>query len=191
MSALALLAALSLSACSGTDPGADFIPAEICDNGIDDNGNGLVDCDDSAFCGGAPCLRQGGTGDTSGGGEPLVIGYQDKMCDFLFSEADCVQQICSIPVENNTDEDGVITANCENPAKDNYEVVVKFRNVQENTGRLNALSASPFEKESSTTIELFYDCFQLETFTTACTIQLDADDRQEDVDFTIEGIFIP
>ena len=47
-----IAAFLPLMACGTGDGNDDFLFPEDCDNGIDDNGNGLVDCDDDQ-CGGA------------------------------------------------------------------------------------------------------------------------------------------
>lgn len=188
---LTLVAAVSLLvSCADGDTDTTFVFPEICGNGIDDNGNGLIDCADSTFCGGsANCGGTTDTGpDTNEG--PLEIDFTDGQCDFLFSENDCQKLVCTIPVTNNTDEDGTVSASCENPIKDNYDTVIQFRNVQVGPQRLNALSASPIEAESSATIELYYNCFMPtgKDFTTGCTIAVDADDRSEDRNFTIEGI---
>ncbi|MEM6926642.1 MAG: hypothetical protein AAF602_06930, partial [Myxococcota bacterium] len=45
LACFSIAALLVVGGCGPGDPGP-----EICDNGIDDDGNGLVDCDDVAVC---------------------------------------------------------------------------------------------------------------------------------------------
>ena len=57
---------------SGSNDGARCptapVPQEICDNGIDDDGDGLIDCDDPSCSGVANCPTQGSTSGGNSGG---------------------------------------------------------------------------------------------------------------------------
>ncbi|MDY0000637.1 MAG: hypothetical protein RBU30_05025, partial [Polyangia bacterium] len=88
---------LGLSLIAGTE--------EICDNGIDDDGDGLVDCDDPGCAGEAGCLVEDCDNGVDDDGDNLVD------C----ADPDCAQAPPCLPPEdcdNGLDDDGDGRADC-------------------------------------------------------------------------------
>ena len=50
-----ILALLLIAGCSGETTDTGRKPPEICNDAIDNDDDGLVDCDDTAECGGLQC----------------------------------------------------------------------------------------------------------------------------------------
>ncbi|MEM6931381.1 MAG: hypothetical protein AAF602_30905, partial [Myxococcota bacterium] len=73
---------------------------EICDDGIDNDGDGLVDCDDES-CGGINCQRQ----DTGFEEAPVeIVISQSRCCDFTFNDQNCDGRLAgTIDIVNRTD----------------------------------------------------------------------------------------
>ena len=190
-----LVLPLFLTACTaGGDDTFTLLDPEVCDNGIDDNGNGLVDCDDASFCGGLVCRGDGGGGDTDTAVEqaPVEILFDESdCCDFSYGLQDCNEKrIGEFRVANRTDSEGLIDASCEVPqGAGTDEVVVKFRNNQAGSVR-DFLVNSPIDAGSETLITVFYDCFYQETFQVSCQAEVEAEERSDTIRWTIEGVFI-
>jgi len=87
----------AFNSCSGIT----LLPPEICDNRLDDNANGLVDCADPA-CSGAPLC--GGTGPTescSNGSDDNGNGLVDCADPDCASVAICEETNCTDDLDNN------------------------------------------------------------------------------------------
>ena len=61
------------------------VPQEICDNGIDDDGDGLIDCEDPACSGVAGCPEQSGTSSGNNGGLESNGRLAEKINDRNFN----------------------------------------------------------------------------------------------------------
>lgn len=88
MLGLAVPAALGLgtAGCGTSTPIGDG--EETCDNGVDDDGDGLVDCDDEACADDAGCLASGP------GCEPRVEYCDDGVDNDGNSDTDCADLCC-------------------------------------------------------------------------------------------------
>ncbi len=78
---------------------------EICDNGVDDDGDGLVDCDDDECAGSAGCLVEICDNGTDDDGDALID------CD----DPDCASAPACLPPEicgNGVDDDGDSKIDC-------------------------------------------------------------------------------
>jgi hypothetical protein len=118
MSRFAVALFLVVGACSGDDDGTtEPIGPETCDNGVDDNGNGLVDCEDSTFCGGLQCITTGDDDDDTTTELPEVeIDFSGTSVEFTFTpqSGTCSQPIRTFTVVNrNEDLEAVVDANCD------------------------------------------------------------------------------
>lgn len=189
MSRLTVLAALPLLFSCTNGPGT-FEGFEICNNGIDDNNDGLTDCEDEATCGGPDC-RFNNSGETGVQLGDVRIEWKDGQCDFLYGDADCTKLVCTILVTNDTEEEGFVTSSCDNPIENNYDNILDWRNAQQATGRTGGLSNSPLDAKDTAEIELYYDCFMPNTepkFTASCNLRAEADNKFDTKTFSVEGI---
>jgi hypothetical protein len=102
-----------LVSCSGEAPYTRPDP-EICDDGADNDGDGLVDCDDKSDCGGIACRTTYTTDTAPDLPDAEVLFNEDDCCDFTYSSADCPQlEIGSITFINRSgSEDGQIDVSC-------------------------------------------------------------------------------
>lgn len=180
------LAGVALFACGGSDSAdVGWSGFEICNNGLDDNGDGLVDCEDVACAG--PACRLPPT-DTSPTVQGIVIEYEPGECDFRFSANDCTMLICSIDVPNGTDGEALVNASCENPSGGaSHDNVVDLRNAQQLGGRVGALVDSPLDANDTGEIELYYDCFTLQSFEATCTLEVKTSEHEATETIVIEG----
>ncbi len=94
--------------CADSDCFADSACVETCDNNIDDNGNGLIDCFDVEYCGADPaCLE-----DCSNGLDDNGDGLFD--CD----DPDCADnKVCVENCDNDVDDNGDGLIDCQDPVQ--------------------------------------------------------------------------
>jgi hypothetical protein len=101
-----------LGSCSGEPPVTRPDP-EICDDGIDNDGDGGADCDDTD-CGGLHCQTNGNT--ETGEELPMaeVLYDPSTCCDFVFGPDDCPQmQVGTISFINRSEsDDATVTLSC-------------------------------------------------------------------------------
>ena len=77
-------ALLATQVCAGCAP-----EVEICDNGIDDDGDGLVDCDDPDCAESPSCTKSGFCGDPQS--NSCCIVHSNPYCD----DAECCEAVCA------------------------------------------------------------------------------------------------
>ena len=150
-----------------TVEGGERAEREICDDGVDNDGDGLIDCDDTDSCGGIPC--QGVGADTGGSGEPVEIVIEGRRCcDFTFNAGNCNNRSAgTLDVINRTDNDGLITSiRCER--KDQIiGIPVGFR-VDPLSDAKDALADVELPANSTVTVEAVFDCQTEDPFTVSC-----------------------
>ena len=160
-----------LLACSGTDDDDTLLRPETCDDGVDNNDNGLVDCDDTAFCGGLACQDNTDTDDTDLPPPDLEIVFDPSgCCDFEFTTGDCPKAIGTFGVRNaSLDIDAEIDTSCDLVGGGS---VIQWQ-IQGGAAPAAFIVNAPLYTESSATIEGFFNCGVNQTFTTHCRIKIE------------------
>ena len=75
------------------------------------------------------------------------------------------------------------------PIEDPHDSVVQFRTSQDPSLQ-DALVESPIGRRSTATVDVVYDCFQLESFAVPCVVSIEAARRIDEVHITLEGRFV-
>ena len=179
--------------CTGTDPEPRPDP-EICDDGIDNDGNGAIDCDDSA-CGGLPCMNQGDDDDdtTEPPGVVEIVYNEQDCCDFTFGQSDCPQmRIGTITIINrSTEYDGQVDVFCDRVGPDAAPVIqwVAGNAPEPRPTVVNA----PVPRESEIEIDGVFVCQTgvNQDFTSECTAFIEAgpegQTEEDEVTFVISA----
>lgn len=171
--------------CSGET--AERVPPEVCDDEIDNDGDGLVDCDDDN-CGGLPCQQKGQTetGDTD---EPdaLEILLNDDCCDFSFAADDCPQMLIGSVTFINRDpeEAGSFDVSCDTV---NNDPVIEWK-VVGGANQSPFLVNLPLAADSSVTVEAYYVCSPglTQSFNTICHLHAELENRKVDLDHPVRA----
>lgn len=185
----ALLGLGSLTgACSGEPPPVRQDP-EICDDGIDNDNDGDIDCDDSN-CGGLPCQNQGDDDDDVAPPPPLVEILFDaaECCDFDFTSSSCPSTtIGTFSVVNRSKtEDGEVDASCNAVGPETFAAI----RWQVAGGNISAfLVNAPVLADSQITVTALYYCGGGidQTFTTDCIINAAVGSKKDEYEFQITG----
>jgi hypothetical protein len=179
---------LLVGACSGddSDPTEPLGP-EICDNGVDDNGNGLVDCDDGQFCGGLQCATTPGDDDDDTTAPPdIEVDFDDDALDFEFpvQAGICNQPLVTITVVNRSGElEAVVDANCDLV---NGQATIGFGI---DGGAAQAFVVDePLPFGESMELTMYFACRGVdEAFTTTCRVKADLGGLVDEVEFSANG----
>jgi hypothetical protein len=174
-----------LLSCSGSDGETDtFTRPETCDDGVDNNDNGLVDCADTAFCGGLQCQTGDDDDDTDVPLPDLEIIYDPTTCcDFQFVSGDCPKSIGTIGVINRSTDDATVDASCDFVTG---ESVIQWQ-VQGGAPPIPFIVAEPLYSGQSMTLEGFFNCDTAQPFNVACRVKVETDIDVSEVEFDIEG----
>ena len=89
----------TFNSCSGFT----LLPPEVCNNRVDDNGNGLVDCEDPACSGATVCTGTGPTEICGNGYDDDADRLTDCADPDCASAAVCGETNCADNVDNNSD----------------------------------------------------------------------------------------
>ncbi|MBX2800555.1 MAG: hypothetical protein KTR31_22945 [Myxococcales bacterium] len=193
---LALLMLLPLAACSGpaTDVAAEL--PEICGDGIDNNDNGLVDCEDATYCGGPGCAAPPPTDEGFDTDQLVFPGIEDLNCDFSFGTTDCSRkELCTFTFENTSPDPATFNAECSTPAGggNKYDSAILFQ-VQGDNNAAGRVSREPADAGETVLVTLYYDCFVAETFNVDCEVRAEGTDGVIPLltteNFEIQGTFI-
>jgi len=172
---LSLLWLAGLSGCSGsTDEGRK--PPEICTDGIDNDDDGLIDCDDSAECGGLQCVTQQESDTGTIDLPDLEITISPKSCcDFTFTgPGDCPMVIGTYDATNRSEESvAELDASCDLVGGDPPFSFNAPNCPQCPVPYLDNLHVDPGE---TVTVEIVFNCQIGQTFTADCNTDLSADD---------------
>ena len=174
-------------ACSGDTDDTTFVGPETCDDGIDNNGNGLVDCADTAFCGGLACATGDDDDDDDDTAAPPpvveVIYSADDCCDFAFGPGDCPMSIGTLQIANRSVEaDGEMDVSCD--LVDGESPIVW--QLQGGTEPPNPFIVNaPLLATSQVTVEAFYNCAVTHGFQTSCRAIAEVEGVKDSVEFQI------
>ena len=179
---------LLLLGCSGGDTPGRLDP-EICDDDIDNNGDGLVDCEDTTACGGLVCRDPGDTDDTDVEPEAVEIVYDpETCCDFSF---DCPGQDKSIGrfsiVNRSTELDAFVDVSCGlvGPSL----TPIEFQVVGSSQQPVPFLRDADLYAETSIEIEVFFACkpgLNID-FETLCTVEVENEEDDFEKEFPIQA----
>jgi hypothetical protein len=170
----ALLAFAVSAGCAG-DPPVGRPPPEDCQDGIDNDSDGLVDCDDSAECGGLQCQNANDTdtGITVDLPDLEIEIPPDTCCNFTFSDpADCPMVVGSYVVHNRTlESEAELDASC-----DLYEGDSPISFDVEGCSNCPTPFLTNFvvDPQTSVTVELVFNCSIGHTFTANCLTDVKA-----------------
>ncbi|GAA0760396.1 S8/S53 family peptidase [Psychroflexus lacisalsi] len=98
---------LCFGSCSDSENETNDIEEEICDDGIDNDGNGFVDCEDASCSSNRACVESNCEDGIDNDGDGFV-DCEDINCEDF---QDCLIERCIDGIDN--DEDGLI--DCDDP----------------------------------------------------------------------------
>lgn len=176
---------LGFVGCVGVEPMARPEP-EICDDGIDNDGDGAVDCDDEA-CGGLPCQQDQGPGDTGPSTEPIeIVIDSSECCEFSFLPENCMNRTAgSFEIFNRTDDEGMVDVIRCDPL-DDIGSPVRFR-TSSSSEPVDFLAGVVIPPQSSVTIEAVFDCQVDEAFESICESRASAGVFMDSRGFLVRG----
>lgn len=184
----AVVAVLALAACSG-EPAPTRQDPEICDDGIDNDKDGDIDCDDTN-CGGLPCQQQGDDDDDTTEPPPDIEFLYDAeaCCNFDFSSADCPSKtIGTIAVINRSKKDSAeVDASCTAVGPD---VFTAIRWQAPGASTVAFLVNAIVEPETQIELTAIYQCGGGidQTFTTDCILTAELPDLSDDLEIEVTG----
>jgi hypothetical protein len=175
---MAFVGVVLLSCSGGDDDGGTRLDPEICDDGIDNNGDGLVDCEDTTSCGGLVCRDPGDDDDDTAEPTPDVEVLRNDCCDFTFT----------CPAANvSVGQFSLINHSLENDAE--FAVVcapiggtspLAFQVVGSSAAPSASLRGVDLFADSTVSVEAFFACKpQLQQgFDAVCTVTAETDDDE-------------
>jgi hypothetical protein len=187
-----ILALMLIAGCSGETTDTGRKPPEICNDAIDNDDDGLVDCDDSAECGGLQCA----TGTESDTGPTVELPDLELVFDvpaaynFEFSgPGDCPLLIGTYEAINRTEFDAELDANC-NQIGGDYPFT--FSAPDCNQCPTKFLTNYQLEPGESVTVDITFVCeVGQQTFTADCITDISAEGAiPVEVRFTPTGTFV-
>jgi hypothetical protein len=180
--------ALVMLGCSGDD-GTVRPDPEVCDDELDNDGDGLVDCDDSNDCGGIHCQQQGDDDDDTG---TLVLVEilleEDDCCDFTFGQADCPQkEIGTFSIINRSpDVEGTFNVSCDVVGVDMAPIEWQ---VVGGSNQVPYLVNLPLAPDTTVQIQGFFVCIPGldQSFTTTCHISAEVEGARDELDHDVQA----
>jgi hypothetical protein len=182
---------LSLGACSGDPAGDDDDDREgleICDDGIDNNDNGKVDCDDTAYCGGLQCLTTtpGDDDDDDDDLPDLEVGYGGQPIGFTYTPQPegCQDLVETITVINrSTTLAAEVDASCDQLG--GQEIAMVWRVGDEAPKQF--VTNEAIGPESQIELGLLFVCRVSQEFTTTCRVSIENEEGNDRVEFQVAG----
>jgi hypothetical protein len=184
---LLMAGAAAVTGCAGTDTdGEGRKPPEICNNEIDDDDDGLVDCDDELECGGLQCETDTTDTDIVVELDPAEILFDPtSCCDFTFSQGDCPMMIGTYQAANREEEiDGELDASCNLIGG---EPPLSFSVAGCPNCPIPYLVNQPVDPNTTVTVEVWFDCAVAQTFEATCLTEIDVNPYTDDREFTVTG----
>ncbi|MEZ4235467.1 MAG: hypothetical protein R3F59_04755 [Myxococcota bacterium] len=187
-----LATAAWLAGCSGDGPVQRPDP-EICDDGIDNDGDGLVDCDDGDDCGGLACVTHGDDDDTVTEPPEVEIVLDEDLCTgadctFDYAGSDCPQkELGTFHVFNRTDDtDAEFQIYCNGVGPDGARVIQwKADGGQLRPTLANVIIAPGDSLEVTAAFVCAAGINQ--SFDTFCNAYVNAEPYDQDLDFEMHG----
>jgi hypothetical protein len=176
LTAILVLSGGLATGCSGTDTDPGRAPPEICDDGIDNDGDDLIDCDDTEACGGLQCITGTTDTDITVPLDPAEILFDaTTCCDFTFTQGDCPLLVGTYQAANASCDliGGTPPLSFTAPGCPNCPIPY--------------LTNSPIDPDTTVTIEVWFECQVGETFTTTCHTKLDVDPFSDEREFEVTG----
>lgn len=177
---------LVAGACSGGDDGPKPLGVEICDNETDDNGNGLVDCEDTQFCGGLQCAPTTIGDDDDTVLPDIEVDFGQNTVDFTFTPQ---AGTCNVPIEtitiiNRSEElEALVDANCDLV---DGETLIGF-DVNGANGRAFVVD-EPLPFGETMDLGMIFACRGRDTaFSTTCRVKADLGGLVDEVEFQANG----
>jgi hypothetical protein len=188
---LLLSVAFGAAGCAGTDTTDEGgrKPPEICNDEIDNDEDGLVDCDDSAECGGLQCNT--GTTDTDTGPTvdlpPAEILFSSKSCcDFTFAAGECPKMIGTYQAANREPEtDGELDASCDLIGDD---PPLEFSVDGCPNCPIPYLTNQQVDPNTTVTVEVWFDCAVQQTFEATCRTNIEVSPFEDEWEFQVNGV---
>lgn len=178
-----LAAAAVTVSCSGTETEPEG--REICGDDIDNNGNGLVDCDDTKYCGGLQCLPTTTGDDDDDTTELPVVEIDDPGGNvfFTFTAGGCPQLVKTYHVVNRSDDtDGVVDASC-----DWLDTTSVFRWVPDGGTPTQFVVDEDLYAGTQMQLDMYFTCGINTEFTTKCRVKGDVGGITTDIEFDVTG----
>jgi len=184
---LLLSVGFGATGCTGTDTDdGGRKPPEICNDEIDNDDDGLIDCDDSAECGGLQCNT--GTTDTDTTvelEEAEILFSAADCCDFTFSQGECPKMIGTYQAANREPEtDGELDASCDLIGDD---PPLKFSVDGCPNCPIPYLTNQPVDPNTTVTVEVWFDCAVVTTFKATCRTNIEVDPFKDEWEFEVNG----
>jgi hypothetical protein len=178
-------------ACSGDD-GTVRPDPEICDDEIDNDGNGLIDCEDSSACGGIHCQQTGDDDDDTAESELVeIVLDDDTCCDFTFGAADCPQkEIGTFSIINRSpDVEGNFDVSCDTVGPNLAPIEWQ---VAGGSNQVPYLVNLPLAPNATVEIQGYFVCTPgLEVdFTTTCHISAEVEGVKDELDHDVHATVI-
>ncbi len=173
---LVLLVLLAgMSGCTGeTDGGRK--PPEICDDGIDNDDDGLIDCDDSAECGGLQCVtgQESDTGPTVDLPDLEIVLTPKNCCNFTFTGPEDCPMVVGTYEATNRSEDAVadLDASCDLIDGD---PPFTFNTPNCPQCPVPYMTNVPVDPGETVIVEVIFGCTIGQTFTANCLTDITAD----------------
>ncbi len=174
-----------LVSCSGSTEPTPFEEREICDDEVDNNGNGLVDCDDTEFCGGVRCVTTTGDDDDDTTELPLVeIDYPGADIFFDWTTGTCPVLVKSMIIVNrSTEEEGEVDASCD--LLNGSTAALRF---QIDGGEVKTfLVDEDLAISGQMQLDMFFNCDADEQFTTRCRVKGTVEGVVDEIEFDVTG----
>ncbi|MCB9688047.1 MAG: hypothetical protein H6738_17735 [Alphaproteobacteria bacterium] len=170
--------------CSGaTEPEPEG--REICGDEIDNNGNGLIDCEDTKYCGGLQCLTTT-TGDDDDDTTDLPVVEIDDPggnVSFSFTPGGCPQLVKTYHVVNRSDDtDGLVDASCDLLGNDSV-----FRFVVDGSNPTQFVVDEDLYAGTQMQLDMYFTCGTNQAFTTRCRVKGDVGGIITQIEFDVSG----
>jgi hypothetical protein len=190
MRLVAWLSVVAIGGCLGGSATGTRPDPEICDDGIDNDGDGLADCDDTDSCGGLACIGTTTTTyDTSANLPNADIAYSPATCcDFEFGgPTDCPTKVIgTVEFFNRAyEEAGEFDISCDLVGG---ESPVQWQVAGAATPEPFVVNQNLFADDSIVVSGVFVCAAGVNnTFTTTCRANIEVGANFDEVEFEITG----
>lgn len=185
------LAGFLLLSCSGGDDGTERKDPEICDDEIDNNDDGLVDCEDEASCGGLVCRDPSGDDDddtTVPTPDVEILWDPSACCDFEYDCPGGDKSIGTFAIVNHlADADAEFDISCTLVGPQLSPI--EFQVVGSSAAPVPFVVNADVYAGAQVTVEAFFVCKpQLsQDFSTTCKVIVETEDDEWEQEIPIDA----